>query len=657
MTTTALKIRKINRKELERQVSRSPTVNGKLKEIVLAYLISANIQSLEDITIDDVYNFREYISRLQGINDRQRKCYASLLEQVVLAYDVEQRDAWQSPIDKLTCAQSIKNKMITFLILLNVQAPNEINYEIRCEYETFLEKSDIYCKKNEYMKALDNLKLNAIKAENASKPFKEWNLKFEKQKIFLLYHPNYQLAKTFYYVQNKEELVFDFSIRASGLLKRQILKMLNHVLQTKENLKDRRERFLIPLNLLYAFCVSKNIEDIEQLTEKQIYEFRKSIEGGAGSKTDIYTQIIDNIRKYLFLGAKDTNWNANVWYLERFNFVDGRENLARKIRRFSFNEIENVKNRNFFKEYMKYELGVSQKSSLLTLRGTYYEICTFLKYLDQVQIEVTKITAIELEAFIKREDEKNNQPEAFNKSIIAVAKFFGFLQVKKYIEKVPLNFSYHLKKVSAKHNDRAVDIDTQIEILKLLQYFPNHLRLMYLNLWCIGLRVSEVCIIKANSYIWDGKDAWLKIHQSKMKAEKYVPIPTQLYKLMRDYIEFNGITSEEYVFKSKQGGAYDAGTFCKQFKKQLEKLGMKEYKFKAHDFRHTVATFLYRNGSSIEAIRDYLGHKSTDMTKQYLDYMQDVLNKENEKYFRNGGNELAKMVLKGGQINAKKDIS
>ena len=93
---------------------------------------------------------------------------------------------------------------------------------------------------------------------------------------------------------------------------------------------------------------------------------------------------------------------------------------------------------------------------------------------------------------------------------------------------------------------------------------PMHLRLMYLNLWCIGLRVNEVCTLKGDAYYWKDDTAWVKIYQNKMRSEKTVPIPSVLYRLMRDYIEKNHIQPDEYIFKGAKGQAYHVGTFAKQ---------------------------------------------------------------------------------------------
>ena len=63
------------------------------------------------------------------------------------------------------------------------------------------------------------------------------------------------------------------------------------------------------------------------------------------------------------------------------------------------------------------------------------------------------------------------------------------------------------------------------------------------------------------------------------------------------------------------------------------KIGGGEYRFRSHDFRHRLATSLYDAGISIQAVRDYLGHKEDDMTRQYIDYMPKRLDAASEKYF------------------------
>ena len=100
-----------------------------------------------------------------------------------------------------------------------------------------------------------------------------------------------------------------------------------------------------------------------------------------------------------------------------------------------------------------------------------------------------------------------------------------------------------------------------MEILYKLYLFPQVPRLIFLHLWCTGLRISEVCTLKGDAYYWDGEDAWLKVYQIKMKADKMIPIPFMLYMVMRKYIEKNHIRPKDYIFKGKSGGAWELCLF------------------------------------------------------------------------------------------------
>lgn len=76
-------------------------------------------------------------------------------------------------------------------------------------------------------------------------------------------------------------------------------------------------------------------------------------------------------------------------------------------------------------------------------------------------------------------------------------------------------------------------------------------------------------------------------------------------------------------------------------KKELRKAGLEDYKFKAHDFRHSIGTTLNRDyQSSIEVIREFLGHNSSDMTKQYIDFVPELLDRKNKEYFSKKENQL-----------------
>ena len=108
---------------------------------------------------------------------------------------------------------------------------------------------------------------------------------------------------------------------------------------------------------------------------------------------------------------------------------------------------------------------------------------------------------------------------------------------------------------------------------------------MYLHLWCLGLRINEVCTIKGNAYYEMKGDTWIRLYQNKMKAEKTIPIPNTLYYMMKQYIGKMHTASDAYVFQNEKGGAYKCGTFKKQMVDKCKELGIDcgDYVFRPHD--------------------------------------------------------------------------
>ena len=66
----------------------------------------------------------------------------------------------------------------------------------------------------------------------------------------------------------------------------------------------------------------------------------------------------------------------------------------------------------------------------------------------------------------------------------------------------------------------------------------------------------------------------IKVYQIKMKTEKMIPISLVLYQIMKIYIKKHHIKPTDFLFKSKDGGAYRTGTFVKGFKANCKKYGI-----------------------------------------------------------------------------------
>ncbi len=638
--------------ELDTQLNACSNVQGKQRAAVREFLLQHGIYSVGDITDEDKQDFRTYLKCHIGYTYTQRLLYAASLEVLQLSYYAPFHADFLRKLEDGRKPNATIRKAETYLLSHGITSTDEITHEVREQYEKYL-RASISSKIMEYVKCLDNMKLTAIRQECEKAPFKERKLSYNGGKIFLLYHPDYELAKSFYFVRDKEELVFDFSLPARELVKHQIFFMLNYVLEYEKNWKNRRERFIVPLKLLYEFCIEHGIEDLERMEEWDIEKFREKLDGLEVDKADIYIQIIDNIRKFLFLRAKKTNWEATVWYMERFQLQSDRMNPANPVVRIQFMQVHDQNNRRYFQSYMQYMIGVTSLA-MQNIRSQFYAVSEFLGYCDTKALSVLTLTAQDMDAFIKHTD-SDILPATFNKKVADIYKFLRFMVVKGYIKIVPFNLEYYLKNVVPIHHDRALSEDVVSKMLSNLHQFPEHLRLMYLHLWCLGLRVNEVCTIKGNAYYEMNGDTWIKLYQNKMKAEKTVPIPTMLYQLMKQYTKKMHVAPDAYVFQNDKGGAYKVGTFKKRMVEKCKELGIDcgEYIFRSHDYRHTISTAMYAHGASLQAIRDFLGHNSEEMTKQYVDYLPEMIDKANDKYFSMEENSIVKAVQKGGSDGNK----
>lgn len=631
---------------LQKLISSCPTIREDVKIILEEFLVRQEIYNTAEIGENILPCFEEYLD-LCGIRARAKRSLCKNAIKKLKTYDLTVQ--YQGLIkDIMECGleRPIRNKLIEFLIRNQVKSVSEISYELRDQYERTLKMPEQNLLT--YVKGMDRVKLQDIKRHESLHVIPKRLLDFKEQKLFLLYYPDYEIANSFYYTRDKHELVWDFSIEAPYILKKQIFHMLMYVINNEPACNMRRVRFLLPLKWFYEFCVQNGIEDIEQLGLYQVEAFR-NIVAKKVVNVDTAMQIVDNIRKRLFLDAKETNWRANVWYTERFHLPEERMNPSNPILRLRFYGITNKENRRLVQDYIQYQIGLTDRA-LSDIRHKYYFVVQFVKAIEESGKRVIDLTAEDMEHYFRGLDEEDLLPDTYNVKLICIYQFFRFLKIRGWISDIPFLVEYYLKKTFPIHHDRCVPEDTVKMILQNLYQFPMALRLMFLNLWCLGLRINEVCTLRGNAYYWNNNAGWVKVYQYKMRSEKAIPIPSVLYRVMTDYIKRNHIGPNEFIFKSAKGRAYHTGTFNKQMIDQLNAIGIScdEYEFKSHDYRHTVATFLYAHGASIQTARDYLGHENEQMTLQYLDYMPTKVRNANEEYFSNPENNLAASLKKGG---------
>ena len=542
----------------------------------------------------------------------------------------------------------IRNRVKKFLIEEGVTDISEMNAALRVRYEGYLERNETVYVPITCLRGFDKIFIHRMKEElKTLAGQRKYTTEYRDQWLCLTHYPEVEVAESFLMSKGGLELVWNFTLECPRKLKMQIFTVLKEVIHTYKGW-TRKEK-LLALQRLYQFCVEEQVSDIETMTMEEEQRFEQELsEHFCRKKKSMGVAVIRMSRKILFLQAPEINWNANVWFLERFHFSKERMNPSKPIELVSFKEVTNLENQKILQKYMRYLFGITDLC-ISTIRIKMLELRTFLVHFNGEKSPIYEVEAEKIQRYLESIQKQDTREKTANGRIFMILQFYNFLTVKGYLKKIPFRHEYYLQKEVHIHHDRSVPERIYTEILSKLAEFPEHLRLMFLHLWCTGIRGSEVCTLTGDGYEEKDGDYWLKVYQVKMKTYKRIPIPEALYKLVQVYKKKYQIGPEEYLFQNQTGGAFRYGTFRYQMLKYCEKyqIANGEYIFKSHDYRHNLATLYYDSGISLQAVRDYLGHEYEEMTRQYVDYMPKKLEKASEAYFQEETHSFAAELMKG----------
>jgi integrase/recombinase XerD len=129
-----------------------------------------------------------------------------------------------------------------------------------------------------------------------------------------------------------------------------------------------------------------------------------------------------------------------------------------------------------------------------------------------------------------------------------------------------------------------------------------------------GLRVSEICHLRAQDLDWQNKQIF--VNQGKGKKDRYVPIHKKLEDPLRQWL---GDKTYGWVFPSVRCKGKPICTRTVQL--MMAKAGRKAKMSKRshpHGLRHSCFSRLIQRGADIITVRDLAGHSSIQTTQAYL---------------------------------------
>ncbi len=217
-------------------------------------------------------------------------------------------------------------------------------------------------------------------------------------------------------------------------------------------------------------------------------------------------------------------------------------------------------------------------------------------------------------------------PKTINFYLQTLKSFFQEEVIKDHIQKSPVIVLKNIRVEKKKP-----EFYTTEELKKIFsQEMPLAYRNFFLGLLYSGMRFSE-----AANLSWSDIDFTKKLVMVRSKphhklksssSERAIPMNEVFYELLSDLSRDK--KSDLYVFTTTRGTQMKERSALTECKNVAESAGINARAF-LHKFRATYATWLIRNKTSLESIKELLGHASfTETEKSYANNESAYLHKE-----------------------------
>lgn len=243
---------------------------------------------------------------------------------------------------------------------------------------------------------------------------------------------------------------WDFGRDVAQTVKLQIELLLNCIVRSVKNREERQTRYLLPLKYLLCYAENSELQDILKMEADQEEKFSSLLKRQIEKPDVNASQFISFCRKTLFLEAKEINWEANVWYVERLNIVPERYSLSSTIESFFFLDVFLEDNRKMLQEYMRYLFTVTKLNlSTIRIKQTYTK--EFLKYLEEQGKTIIDVNSAK--DYFEKLSTQRISPQSCNNKIQEVATFIQYLQVTDHIDHFIIPVSFYKKKSYTKEHE------------------------------------------------------------------------------------------------------------------------------------------------------------------------------------------------------------
>ena len=473
-------------------------------------------------------------------------------------------------------------------------------------------------------------------------------------------YPNEDISNYFKVRTNKYRIL-DFSIIKSNSKKEELKLFFKAVFTDQLRLKYTIENFYHYFGLPYLANSFKDDSFLNIPTDHLIEDYKEIIKK-YGYQKNSYV-IIKGFQKSLYkLLDTRTMVNKDIWDLNEFTITPERLNKSRLIYELNFTHIHNLGNREYVKTWIKYLIGCTE----LTMSTILHKLHCITLFLNEfVLLNAFQIDSVMVDNLINTWKE-NKSKNTIIQILRSVNDFYKYICSKNNSDLKSPVLDRHIKDYKYVPADNLVSEKTQHQLLKNLKTLENPYQLMFLIIYCTGIRVSDVCQLKRDGCISKETDELylLHYHCQKMRKQCANAICKALYDKIKDYKTSITIDTP-FLFPAIKNPSNPISpvVYVRHINKWVRENNITNddgtpYQFAPHSFRHTLATDLLQNYDvDMKVIQlGVLKHASMEMSLTYaqrdIDYTKALYN----KYYSNYG-EIKPLDIKDSMILKRKALS
>ena len=135
-----------------------------------------------------------------------------------------------------------------------------------------------------------------------------------------------------------------------------------------------------------------------------------------------------------------------------------------------------------------------------------------------------------------------------------------------------------------------------------------------------GARRQEIWSLR-----WENVDlgaGYLTFQETKNGNIRSVPVIGQALELLRDYHRKHRLLHTSLLFPSSKNPQKPL-EFRKRWESVLRQAEIGDFQY--HDLRHSVASYMVRNGMDLRLVAEILGHRTLQMTMRYSHLQKEHL--------------------------------